>query len=122
MIRVGVLTVSDSAVNGTREDLSGPALLRRCEELGWPVVARAVVPDQIEDIAAALRSWADNSTSSLILTTGGTGIAPRDLTPEATRLVVERELPGLAELIRREGLQQTVFAVLSRGVIGTRKQ
>lgn len=119
-VRVAVLTISDSVVAGTRVDGSGPALQKRCEELGWPVMASAAVPDDAGAIAERLQQWADTGVASLILTTGGTGIAPRDVTPEATRAVLEREIPGLAELMRAEGLKQTIHSSLSRAVVGTR--
>lgn len=122
VLQVAILTVSDSTVAGTREDLSGPALRKRCEELGWPVVEFAVVPDDADAIAAQLRAWADGDLASLILTTGGTGIAPRDVTPEATRRVMDREIPGLAELMRTKGLEQTIYSPLSRAVAGSRKR
>jgi molybdopterin adenylyltransferase len=122
MIGVAILTVSDSAVAGTREDLSGPALRARCEELNWTVVGSDVVPDEEGIISERLKSWADNMIASLILTTGGTGVSPRDVTPEATRAVLDREIPGMAELMRWKGLEQTKFSVVSRGVVGSRKQ
>ena len=121
MIKVAILTVSDSAAAGTREDLSGPALHQRCQELGWPVAATATVPDDQRAIAQHLCDWADNATASLLLTTGGTGVASRDVTPEATRSILDREIAGLAELMRSRGLEQTKFSVLSRAVAGTRK-
>lgn len=120
MIRVAILTVSDSAAAGARDDVSGPALRRRCEELGWAVAATAVVSDDEAEIGARLREWCDGDAASLILTTGGTGVSARDCTPEATRAVIEREIPGIAELMRMKGLEQTKFAVLSRGLAGTR--
>lgn len=122
IVRAAILTISDSSAAATRPDLSGPALADRCRELGWSVVAAAVVPDVHEPIAAALRSWTDTGAANLILTTGGTGLAPRDVTPEATRAVLHREWPGLPELMRAEGLKQTKFAPLSRGVAGSRGQ
>ena len=120
-IRVAVLTVSDSAVSGTRQDASGPAVRRRCEEMGWLVVKTATVPDEVNEIANPLREWSDSGAAILILTTGGTGVAPRDVTPEATRSVLEREIPGLAELMRAKGLEQTRYSALSRAVAGSRK-
>ena len=120
MISVAIVTISDSAAAGTREDLSGPALRRRCQELGWPVRHEAIVADDRESIARQLTDLADQARLQLVLTTGGTGIAPRDVTPEATKDVIDRELPGLAELMRMEGRARTKFAVLSRGVAGTR--
>jgi molybdopterin adenylyltransferase len=122
VIRVAILTVSDSAVAGTREDRSGPALEERCKELNWLIVDRTVVRDDEEAIAKQLSEWADDAVASLILTTGGTGLAARDVTPEATRRVIDREVSGLAELMRAKGLEQTSFAVLSRGIAGTRKR
>ncbi len=119
-VTVAILTVSDSAAAGTREDLSGPALAARCEELGWPVVARAVVADAESAIYDAITRWADAQAATLILTTGGTGVAKRDVTPEATRRAVEREIPGMSELMRFEGRAQTKFSILSRAVAGSR--
>lgn len=122
MIRVAILTVSDSSAAGEREDVSGPALLTRCEELQWPVVAIETIPDDTPLIAAQLELWADDDIASLILTTGGTGMSVRDNTPEATRFVAEREVPGLPELMRARGLEQTPFAALSRAAAGIRKR
>lgn len=122
MIRVAILTVSDSSATGKREDLSGPALARKCEEFNWNVSAQTVVPDDPEKISAQLTRWADGGNADLILTTGGTGIGPRDHTPEATLDILDRELPGIAELLRFRGLEQTPFSVLSRGTAGTRNR
>lgn len=122
MITVAILTVSDSAANGKREDLSGPALRERCDELRWQVVAAETIPDDTPLIAAQLEHWADGDIASLILTTGGTGVSARDNTPEATRYVVEREVPGLPEVMRARGLEQTPFAALSRAAAGIRKR
>ena len=119
MIRVAVVTVSDSAVAGTRDDISGPKLRERVEALGWQVQACEVVPDERDQIAALLRRLTD-AGASVVITTGGTGVALRDVTPEATRDVIDREVPGLAELMRAEGLKKTSLAVLSRAVAGTR--
>ena len=122
MIRVAILTVSDSAMAGSREDESGPALRRRCEELKWSVSTTAVVPDEESRIAAQLAEWADKAGVSLILTTGGTGVALRDVTPEATRGILHREIPGIPELMRSKGMEQTKYSALSRAVAGTRNQ
>ena len=119
MIRVAILTVSDSVAKGAREDRSGPALEKRCGELRWTVVETAVAPDDVEIVARHLRRCAESSAASLVLTAGGTGVAARDVTPEATRAVIERELPGVAELMRAKGLEQTPLSVLSRAVAGT---
>jgi molybdopterin adenylyltransferase len=119
-IVAAILTISDSAANSVRPDASGPALADRCRELNWMVAASSIVPDDAERIAATLRDWADRGVANLILTTGGTGVAPRDITPEATRAVLDREIPGLAELMRAEGRTQTRFAPLSRALAGSR--
>jgi len=120
MIRVGVITVSDSVVAGTRQDRSGPAVRERAESFGWTVSALAVVPDEPDQIADAVRRLADSGEVSVVLTTGGTGVALRDVTPEATRTVIQREIPGLGEFMRSEGLKFTPKAVLSRGLAGLR--
>lgn len=120
MIRVAVITVSDSAVAGTREDRSGPAVCERVESFGWTVNSRELVPDESLQIAEAIRQFATSGEVSVILTTGGTGVALRDVTPEATRGVIEREIPGLGELMRSEGRKFTSKAVLSRGLAGVR--
>jgi molybdenum cofactor synthesis domain-containing protein len=122
MITVAILTVSDSTVAGTREDLSGPTLQKRCEELGWVVTERILTNDDENAIATILADRADRFAASLILTTGGTGVAPRDVTPEATRRVLDREIPGIAELMRFDGRAQTKFSVLSRALAGSRKR
>jgi molybdopterin adenylyltransferase len=120
VIRVAVVTVSDSAGAGTREDISGPAVSARCEALGWEVARREIVPDEQTRISRLLVELAGSDSFQIVLTTGGTGIAARDVTPEATRAVIEREIPGLPELIRADGLKHTRRAVLSRAVAGTR--
>jgi molybdopterin adenylyltransferase len=119
-VRAAILTVSDSAAGSERPDASGPAVADRCRELNWLVVESSIVPDDAGRIAATLRDWADRGVANLILTTGGTGVAPRDLTPEATRSVLDRAIPGLADLMRNEGRAQTQFAVLSRAIAGSR--
>lgn len=119
MIRVAVVTISDSALAGTRQDLSGPAVRDRASALGWQVAGIHLVPDEANKISELLRDLAHSGDVSLILTTGGTGVASRDVTPEATRSVIEREIPGLAELMRSEGRKFTPKAVLSRGLAGT---
>jgi molybdenum cofactor synthesis domain-containing protein len=120
-MRAAVLTVSDRSARGEREDASGPALVAVLEAHGWSVATTAIVPDEPELIRARLREWADSGEIDLILTTGGTGLSPRDRTPEATLEVLERQAPGLAEAIRAVGLRQTPHAMLSRGVAGTRR-
>ncbi len=124
MIRVGILTVSDRSARGERADLSGPALAEAISAglAGVEVVATAITPDERATIAAQLTRWADEDALDLILTTGGTGFAPRDVTPEATRAVIERETPGLAEAMRATSLRVTPHAMLSRAVAGIRGQ
>ena len=112
-----VITVSDGCFHGKRDDLSGPAVADLLEEAGVRAVASEIVPDEVEAIASALRRGVE--AAELVVTTGGTGLAARDVTPEATRLVCERLVEGLAERMRAEGLRQTPFAALSRGVCGT---
>lgn len=121
-LSVAILTISDSAAAGTREDASGPALAERCRYLGWEIVATALAPDEETAIESKLKEWADAESAALILTTGGTGVALRDVTPEATLRVLDRQIPGLAELMRQKGLEQTKFSVMSRALAGTRKR
>lgn len=111
-----VITVSDSAAAGRREDRSGPEAVRLLAAQGLSVEGPLVVPDERDRIATLLRDAA--SRAHLVVTTGGTGLAPRDVTPEATRDTIDREAPGLAELLRARGLAKTPLAVLSRGVVG----
>lgn len=118
-MRVAVLTVSDRSARGERADEGGPLVERLVAEAG-EVVARGLVPDEREAIESALREWADAGAADLILTTGGTGLGPRDVTPEATRAVIEREAPGIAEAMRAAGMRVTPYAALSRQVAGTR--
>ena len=120
MIQAAIVTVSDSAVAGTRVDRSGPKLRERVEALGWTLASQELVPDEADQISALLRRLADSGRISVILTTGGTGVALRDVTPEATRAVIEREIPGVAEVMRAEGRKATPLAALSRAVAGVR--
>jgi molybdenum cofactor synthesis domain-containing protein len=120
MIRVAVLTISDSARAGLREDASGPAVRALCERQAWTVALHEVLADERHEISARLAALADGGAFDVIITTGGTGITPRDVTPEATRDVLHKELPGLVELMRAEGLKKTRRAVLSRASAGTR--
>jgi molybdenum cofactor biosynthesis protein B len=115
-IRAIVITVSDGVARGTREDRSGPEACRLLEAMGCTVEGPRVVPDERGEIAEALR--AATRGARLVVSTGGTGLGPRDITPEATRDVIEREVPGLAELMRAYGQRQTPTAVLSRAVVG----
>jgi molybdenum cofactor synthesis domain-containing protein len=118
--RAAVLTISDSSHEGSRVDTSGPAVAARLEASGFEVAERRIVPDERGQIAAALRNICDRCTADVIFTTGGTGVAPRDVTPEATRDVMEREIPGFGELMRMRGLASSRFAPLSRALAGTR--
>ncbi len=120
MINAAVLTISDSVSNGTRVDASGPAVRERLEQLGWSVSVMEVIRDETAEIAARLSTLADGGQVSAIFTTGGTGVAPRDVTPEATRSVVDREIPGFGELMRSRGREHTLLASLSRSLAGTR--
>jgi molybdenum cofactor synthesis domain-containing protein len=116
-VKAAVLTVSDGASRGEREDRSGDLLVELLTEEGFDV-ERRIVPDEREEIAAALVALAESSR--LVLTTGGTGVAPRDVTPEATAAVIEREVPGIAEAIRADSIAKTPHALLSRGIAGVR--
>ncbi len=119
-MRIGILTVSDRSARGEREDRSGPMVQQAVEAQGWAVVRTGIVADDQESIRTTLAAWADSREIDVILTTGGTGFAPRDLTPEATREVIEREAPGLVEAMRQAGLRHTPHAMLSRAVAGIR--
>ncbi len=121
-VRVALLTVSDRASRGEREDQSGPVLRSMIENRGWEIAQREIVPDESDQIRQALMRWADEDLADLILTTGGTGLAPRDRTPEATRAVCDRLTPGLAEAMRAASLQITPHAMLSRAVAGVRER
>ena len=121
MITVGVLTISDGASRGERQDLSGARIRELLLQLpDATVAAEAVIPDEQDQVAAVLREWSDEKRLNLILTTGGTGLAPRDVTPEATKSVLERDAPGIAEALRAISLQYTKTAMLSRGAAGVR--
>jgi molybdopterin adenylyltransferase len=119
-IRAAVVTVSDKGYAGEREDASGPLLANLLRKMGAEVVSQTVVPDEQAQIEAILVELADEVQVDLVVTTGGTGPAPRDVTPEATQAVVERHMPGLAEVLRSEGYRKTPMAVISRGVSGIR--
>src|SRR5882762_3458609 len=120
LIRAVVITSSDACSVGEREDASGEMLVQLLTELGAEIVAKDIVNDDPEPLAHKLRAFADLKHVNLIVTTGGTGFGPRDNTPEATRSVIEREAPGLAEAMRMETLKQTPMAMISRGVCGIR--
>ena len=119
-MRVALLTISDSAAQGTRPDLSGPALAERCRALGWEVVSSSIVSDERAPLEKQLAALADSGAAELILTTGGTGLGPRDTTPEATAAVCEKLVPGLGEVMRATGRQANPRAALSRSTAGVR--
>ena len=119
-IRAVVITASDACARGEREDESGTTLKSLLGEAGAVIVDTRVVPDDLETLAEVLREYADRNDVNLIVTTGGTGLGPRDNTPEATLSVIEREVPGIAEAIRTESLKVTPMAMISRGVCGVR--
>ena len=120
LIRVGVLTISDRCSAGEREDLSGPAIKNALPGDKFVVALEAVVPDDAKTITETLRRWCDEYGCAVILTTGGTGFSPRDVTPEATEKVLERRAPNISLFLLWEGLKQTPFAALSRGIAGVR--
>lgn len=121
-VRIAILTISDRSSRGDRPDTSGPALVSAVEARGWQVVETGILPDDQIQIAAALAEWCDRGGIDILLTTGGTGFAPRDVTPEATLSIIERQAPGLSELMRLESLKITSHAALSRAVTGIRKR
>ena len=119
-IRAGVLTISDKGARGERTDTSGTAIRELLTSIDATVQHADIIPDEPDQIAATLRSWADEDKLDLIVTTGGTGLGPRDVTPEATASVIERPVPGLGEAMRAAGMKHTPMAALSRGVCGVR--
>jgi molybdopterin adenylyltransferase len=120
IIQAGVITVSDKGSAGRREDQSGPEVERMLKTVGIEVIRRAVIPDEIHQIRDALVDFADHRKIDLIVTTGGTGVAPRDLTPDATLGVIDKEVPGMAEAMRRESHKITPHALISRAIVGIR--
>lgn len=120
VIRAAVITASDACSVGEREDESGEALVQLLTEMGAQIVAKEILSDDLEQLAEKLRAYSDRADVNLIVTTGGTGFGPRDNTPEATLIVIEREAPGLAEAMRSETLKHTPMAMISRGVCGIR--
>jgi molybdopterin adenylyltransferase len=121
-VRVAILTISDAGARGERQDTSGDAIASWCSARGYVLSARELVPDESADIVARLVSWCDDDAADLVPTTGGTGLAPRDITPEATRAVLEREAPGIAERIRVMCMDSFPRAALSRGLAGVRSR
>lgn len=121
-LRFFILTVSDRSARGERADSSGPALAALVRSRGWQVVKQEIVPDDMLTIKEKFQDWSDSGEADVILATGGTGFAPRDVTPEATRAVVERLTPGLDEAMRAASLEVTPHAMLSRAISGIRKR
>jgi len=119
-MKVAIIIISDSVARGTRQDVSGLMLEARCKELGWQVSGTHVLPDEPSEIRALLSKLADENSLDLILTTGGTGLSPRDSTPEATLAIADKTIPGFAEQMRRSGLAHTPRAILSRGIAAIR--
>lgn len=117
-MRIAILTASDRCSAGETVDESGPAIEEFCVDQGWQVIYRAIVPDEVERLAGAMEHCVYGMRADLVLTTGGTGLGPRDVTPEATLRVTDRLVPGIAEAIRAESLKKTPFAMLGRGVAG----
>lgn len=120
MARVAILTLSDKGAAGQREDKSGDLLEARLRAAGHQLARRVLLPDDRESISTLLREWCDGNVADVVITTGGTGLTPRDVTPEATLDIAERQLPGLVTALHLEGLKKTPYAVLSRGVAVTR--
>ena len=121
LLRAKVLVLSDAVSRGERPDHSGPVVRELLEASGWHVAAIEILPDDLKSIQLKLEALTDADDCDAVITSGGTGVGPRDVTPEATRAVVEKEIPGLAELMRAEGVKKTKRAALSRGVVGVRK-
>ena len=120
-MRAKVLVLSDSTAAGRHQDLTGPAVRELLEARGWTVTALEVLPDDLERVRERLRQWTEDADCDAVFTAGGTGLSPRDVTPEATRAVIEKEIPGFAELMRAEGVKQNRRAALSRGLAGLRR-
>jgi len=119
-LRIGILTVSDRSARGERPDLAGPAIEKLIVEQGWSVVRLEIMPDEMLILREVLANWADSGNMDIILTTGGTGFSPRDITPEATKAVIERDAPGLVEAMRTASLKVTAHGMLSRAGAGIR--
>ena len=119
-MKIAVITISDTVARGERQDASGPAVAARCAELGWVVASTHLVPDESAEIQALLRRLVDDEHVDLVLTTGGTGLGPRDVTPEATQAIADKMIPGFAEEMRRKGLEKTPRAILSRSAAAIR--
>jgi len=121
-LSIAILVLSDRSARGERADLSGPAIAKICLEQGWKVIKHAILPDENEEIQKRLIEWADSGDIDIIITSGGTGFAPRDVTPEATQAVIERSVPGLPEVMRAASIKTTPHGMLSRAAAGIRKR
>jgi molybdenum cofactor synthesis domain-containing protein len=119
-IRIGIITISDRSSHGERLDESGPALVNAVSQQGWQVIRTEILPDELEQLVKTLAEWAESGDMDIILTTGGTGFSPRDVTPEATHAVIQRPTPGLSEAMRSASLRITPHAMLSRATSGIR--
>lgn len=122
MFRATILTISDAGAAGGREDTSGAAIREMLEAAGFEIGVHEVIPDSQHAIEDKLREWADDDRHALVVTTGGTGLAPRDVTPEAMKCVVDYEVPGIGEAMRAEGLKHTPMAMIGRGTAGVRNR
>jgi molybdenum cofactor synthesis domain-containing protein len=120
MARIAILIASDKAAAAVRIDTAGPLIAERCGAAGHEITAQRILPDDRAAIAAALRDWCDSAAADVIITTGGTGLTPRDITPEATRDIAERDVPAIPIALARAGLEKTPYAALSRGIAVTR--
>ena len=122
MITAGVITVSDKGARGEREDISGKEIIRLIKDIPAAVIEYEIIPDETDIISRKLIEWVDVKKIDLVITTGGTGVSPRDVTPDATLRVIEKEVPGMAEAMRRESTSKTPYGMISRAVVGIRKQ
>ena len=120
MFTLGVLTISDTGAAGLREDTSGQAIKKIFLDMGFSLERYEIVPDEKNIIADKLAEWADSGEVNLVMTTGGTGLGPRDVTPEATQSIIQHQVPGISEAMRQSGLRHTPMAMLSRGISGLR--
>jgi molybdopterin adenylyltransferase len=121
-IRIGIITVSDRSSRGERFDESGPALEKAALQQGWQISRTTILPDELSQLSTTLAEWGDSGEMDVILTTGGTGFSPRDITPEATLAIIQRQTPGITEAMRNASLRITPHAMLSRAVAGIRSR
>jgi molybdenum cofactor synthesis domain-containing protein len=119
-MRIAILTISDACSRGERKDESGEVIASWVTARKSTIADRKLIPDETVEIVRVLTAWCDNDEADLVITTGGTGLSPRDVTPEATRIAIEREAPGIAEELRRHGMASTKYSMISRGLAGVR--